>query len=227
MYAEKSDDYFSFPRREIAKILPHRTNRVLELGCGTGETMRWIRVEHEVEYAVGIEMSPGIAERAASVFDVVQTGDVEAMELPVGKFDLIVALDVLEHLVDPWSVVKRLHAALNPGGCIVASIPNVGHCSVCVPLMLRGRWNYAKGGLLDRTHLRFFTRQTAVDLMTCSGLALDKIDYNYEGPAWAENLPAWARWYSVRILGLVLPRHFFDYQFLIRVKAVGASEDPR
>ena len=205
-------------------MLPDRMKRVLELGCGAGETMKWIRAQRAVEYAVGIEMSPRIAERAASVFDVVQTGDIEAMDLPPGDFDLVIALDVLEHLVDPWSVVRRLHGILAPGGAIVASIPNVGHCSVCVPLMLRNRWNYGKGGLLDRTHLRFFTKQTAIDLMTSSGLILDSLDYNYAAPGWMENQPAWARWYSVRLLSLISPRNLFVYQFLIRAKA---AENPR
>jgi SAM-dependent methyltransferase len=134
------------------------------------------------------------------------------MEFPTGNFDLIIALDVLEHLIDPWSIVRRLHGILNPGGVIIASIPNVGHYSVAVPLVLRGQWNYADEGLLDRTHLRFFTRRTAVDLLTCSGLVIDKI----------ESTHFWQRRYLMKILSRLLdwllPKHLSEYQFLIRVK---------
>jgi len=115
LYDQKSDDYFGYERPEIASLLPEATNRVLELGCGSGATLRWLRAQRPVEYAVGIEMSPEASRRATSVFDLVLTGNVETMELPGGGFDLILALDVLEHLVDPWTVVRRLHALLNPG----------------------------------------------------------------------------------------------------------------
>jgi SAM-dependent methyltransferase len=221
MYAEKTDAYFGFARTEIASLLPDRVNRVLEIGCGNGATLKWLRSQRNVQYAVGIEMVPEAAERAAAVFDLVLSGNVETMELPAGTFDLIIALDVLEHLVDPWLIVRRLHAVLNPDGAIVASIPNVGHYSVCVPLALQGQWNYTKDGLLDRTHLRFFTRQTAVDLLTSSGLVMEKVEYQRRWPGWAQNpsLPGKGRWYLQKFLNWISPRHLFDFQFLIRVKS--------
>ena len=217
MYAEKDDAYFGVPRKEIGRLLPDRTDRVLEIGCGSGETMKWLRGQRPIQYAVGIEIMPEVAERAESVFDVVMCGNIETMELPATSVDLIIALDVLEHLVDPWLVIRRLHTILNPGGAIVASIPNASHFSVAVPLAPRGRWNYTRDGLLDRTHLRFFTRQTAIDLLTCSGLVLDKLEYNFVGPRWTEDLSSTARWYSLKLLNWILPRHMFEYQFLIRV----------
>ena len=215
LYEEKSDAYFDFPRTEIAPLLPDRMDRVLEIGCGAGATMKWIRSHHTVQNAVGIEMVPEMAKRAASVFDSILSGNVETMDLPEGRFDLIIALDVLEHLVDPWSVVRRLHVLLSPGGMIVASIPNIGHFSVAGPLLSRGRWNYAEDGLLDRTHLRFFTRQTAVDLLTCSGLVADKIVTVQRGPKFRS---ATARWYSLKALGWILPGRLLDWQFLVRVR---------
>ncbi len=88
---------------------------VLEIGCGAGTTLKWLRTQRSVQYAVGIDLSPEAAERAKSIFDVVWTGDIETMELPTGPFDLVLALDVLEHLVDPWLMMKRLQATLGPG----------------------------------------------------------------------------------------------------------------
>jgi SAM-dependent methyltransferase len=216
MYTEKADAYFDFARTDIAPLLPDRMNRVLEIGCGAGATMKWLRTQLTVQYAVGIEVVPEMARRAASVFDVVLSDNVETMELPSGTFDVIIALDVLEHLVDPWSAVKRLHRILNPGGVIIASIPNIGHYSVSIPLVLRGTWNYAGEGLLDQTHLRFFTRKTAVELLTCSGLAQDKTTTVRQGPKFRS---AKARWYSLKIMNWILPDHLLDWQFLVRVKA--------
>ena len=216
MYAEKTAAYFEHPRTEIAPLLPDRMDRVLEIGCGAGATLRWLRTQRTVHYAVGIDRSPEAAERAESVFDVVRSGNIETMELPTGPFDLIIALDVLEHLVDPWLIMRRLQATLNPGAAIIVSIPNISHYSVCIPLLLRAQWNYTDDGLLDRTHLRFFTRQTAVNLVTGSGLVMDKIELVRRGPQF---LSAKKRWYSLKVLNWILPRHLLDWQFLIRVKA--------
>jgi SAM-dependent methyltransferase len=179
MYADKSQSYFGVARKEIAPLLPDRTDRVLEIGAGSGATMKWL------------------------------LGDVETVELPSDKFDLILALDVLEHLVDPWLVVRRLHSFMKPGGVLIASIPNVGHYSASVRLFLLGKWNYAGEGLLDRTHLRFFTRQSAIDLLTCSGLVEDKVECVRIFPPWD----------PMKLLNWILPRHLLDYQYLIRVKA--------
>ena len=80
------------------------------------------------------------------------------------SLDLILCLDVLEHLVDPWSVVKRLSPLLAPNGRLVVCVPNVRNWKFVANLLFRGDFTYRDAGLLDRTHLRFFVRQTAVEL---------------------------------------------------------------
>jgi 2-polyprenyl-3-methyl-5-hydroxy-6-metoxy-1,4-benzoquinol methylase len=224
LYAEKADDYFENARTEIATLLPERLDRVLEIGCGAGATMKWLRSRSTVQYAAGVELVPDAASKASAVFDPVMTGNIETMNLPEGKFDLIVALDVLEHLVDPWSVVRRLHGALKPGGAVIVSIPNVCHYSVVLPLIVRGRWEYTSFGLLDSTHLRFFTRRSAIELMTNSGLVLDKINPVRVWPAWMTKLSRTARWYVMKVIGWIVPHHLLDYQLLIRVRAMGIPE---
>lgn len=81
------------------------------------------------------------------------------------SFDYIVCADVLEHLIDPWKVLTELVTYLKPSGRLVVSIPNVRHWSVWFPLILRGRWEYRDVGIMDKTHLRFFTRVTGVKLI--------------------------------------------------------------
>ncbi|HEX2117001.1 MAG TPA: class I SAM-dependent methyltransferase, partial [Alphaproteobacteria bacterium] len=155
-YAEKQPEYFALARREIGPLLPEKMDHVLEVGCGAGGTLSWLKASRSVSYAAGVELMPSAAERARAVCDEIVVGDVERVTLPFapGSFDLILALDVLEHLVDPWSAVRRLHGLLRPGGYLIASVPNVAHYSVSLPL-LRGRWNYVRSGILDGTHLRF------------------------------------------------------------------------
>lgn len=215
--------YFSSHRREIAPLLPDRTGRVLELGCGAGETMRWIREERPVDYAAAIELSPEAAARARGVFDeVVEADAVQGFaDLAPGEFDLALALDVLEHLPDPEAAVRQLHGRLRPGGALLVSLPNVAHYRVVLPLLLRGRWDYADSGLLDRTHLRFFGEQSALALLTGNGFRIDATDYVMIVP----NLLHWfgvedraGRWYTLRALGFTPFRrsHLFKFQFLIR-----------
>jgi SAM-dependent methyltransferase len=167
-YDNKTDAYFSSARRDILPLLPAHCARVLELGCGTGATLAWLKDSGRADFTVGIELFPAAAEQARALSDVVYCQDFERTPLPpdlVG-FDLVLCLDVLEHLVDPWAAVDRLvREALAPGGTIIVSVPNVRHHSVLLPLALRGHWRYADAGPLDRTHLRFFTHESALQLL--------------------------------------------------------------
>jgi SAM-dependent methyltransferase len=168
-YSDKDERYFSGARREIEPLLPVRAERVLELGCGAGATLAWLKASGRVGHAAGIEIFAPAAERARLAADVVYRMDVERDPMPagLGRVDLILCLDVLEHLVDPWGTVDRLvRDHLDVGGTIVVSLPNLRHHSVLRPLLLHGRWDYQDDGPMDRTHLRYFTRRTAVQLLT-------------------------------------------------------------
>lgn len=172
-YIDKSEDYFAHARREIAPLLPQQCGRVLEIGCGSGETLGWLRRDQRASCTVGVEISEAAAQRARVHADEVYCLDFERDEIPLEnrKFDLVLCLDVLEHMVNPWRVVDRLVSQhLGPGGTLIVSLPNVRHYSVLLPLLFQGRWDYQDAGLLDRTHLRFFTRDTAVRLLSHSRL---------------------------------------------------------
>lgn len=171
--------YFSNAREEVMPYLPDKLSRVLEIGCGEGATMALIRDTREDGrriWAAGIELNEAAASRAQETFDVVHVGDSETVDFAalVGKepLDAILCLDVLEHLFDPWSLVRRISPLLRPGGRLVASIPNIRQWRFVWRLLIRGDFDYRDAGLLDRTHLRFFVGRTAVDLVTCGGLVL-------------------------------------------------------
>lgn len=163
-YSGKHDEYFAAARKDIEPLLAPRAASALELGCGAGATLEWLKRSGRVERTVGIEIHPPAAELARGRVNEIHCLDFEKTGLPLGteRFELILCLDVLEHLVDPWGAIDRLvNRHLASRGIIIASIPNVRHYSVVLPLAFRGRWDYQDHGLLDRTHLRFFTRSSA------------------------------------------------------------------
>jgi len=171
------ENYFNYTRSEILPLLPSSVSRVLEIGCGTGKTLAWLKSVRQCKWLGGVEFNLEAADQARTRLDVVYDGNIEQMELPIapGSLDLILCLDVLEHLIDPWTVVKRLQMHLRPGGAIIASIPNVRYRRVVFPLLIQGKWNYTDEGVLDRTHLRFFVRSTAIGLLESSGMTVDMV----------------------------------------------------
>lgn len=171
--------YHDLVRSDVIPFVLPRGGTLLDVGGGIGGT--------------AIELKDlGLADRVG-VIDLVRpqkdrpgldfryAGDLGAEDplataiLQEGPFQTILCLDILEHLIDPWTMVRRLHSALAAGGQLIASIPNVRNYQVLLPLLFRGEWNLADAGLLDRTHLRFFVRGSAAELMTSSGLHLDLI----------------------------------------------------
>lgn len=169
-----SKEYFGIARREILPYLPAKAGRLLEIGCGTGATVALVKSEREVVWAGGVEISEAAAAAARAHCDRVWCASIEREEIErdiaKGSLDLILCLDVLEHLVDPWSVVKRISPLLAPDGRLIASIPNIRNWKFIRDLLFKGRFRYADAGLLDRTHLRFFVRDTAIELLEVGGL---------------------------------------------------------
>jgi len=153
--------------------LAGESRRVLELGCATGYMSEVLRARGC--YVVGVERDPLMAELAEQRCDRLIVGDLDlldlAEELAGERFDVIVAADVLEHLRDPLHVLRSLRPLLAENGYLVASIPNVAHGSVRLAL-LEGRFPYQERGLLDRTHLRFFTRESIGQLLEDAGFLI-------------------------------------------------------
>ncbi len=151
-------------------------SRVLELGPATGYMSRAFTDRGCT--VVAIEIDPGMAERAVEFCERLIVGDIDTVDLEAElgdeRFDAIVAADVLEHLKDPLQALKRLRPFLKPDGCFVLSVPNVAHGSVRLAL-LSGHFDYRQDGLLDSTHLRFFTRETLERLLDDAELGLAEL----------------------------------------------------
>lgn len=197
--------YYGFTRTEILPLLPDDVDRVLEVGCGQGATLAWLKQLYPNAWTAGVEISSSAARTAKARLDMVYAGNIEELSIPIERnsLDLILCLDVLEHLVDPWDVVRRMHDLLKPGGVLIASIPNVRNKKVVVPLIFKGTWKYQDAGILDRTHLRFFVRETAIELIASAGLKIDRIDVTggytrgWSGPILKKILPQWIQSFLV------------------------------
>jgi O-antigen biosynthesis protein len=151
--------------------LVERGSRVLEFGCATGYMSQVLRDRLDAT-VVGVELQAEAAEEASLHCERVVVGDVEELDLEAElggeRFDAILFADVLEHLRDPGAVLRRVRPFVAEGGAVVASIPNVAHASVRLAL-LAGSFRYREQGLLDESHLRFFTREGVQDLFEGSG----------------------------------------------------------
>lgn len=207
--ATPNDGYFNRVRREIEPLLPRQAKQVLEVGCGAGATLHWLRASGRALHTTGIEIAPRAAEIARTRVDHLLLGPVETQleGLAPASFDLLLCLDVLEHLVDPWRVLRALREKLKPGAMVIVSLPNVRHHQVLMPLLWRGQWRYQEAGLLDRTHLRFFGRRSARELLQQAGLDIRAERSTGHRPGDGDF------WKNLLTLGAL--SDFFTWQFLL------------
>lgn len=171
-------DYFANTRTELLGLLPSGSGKsVLELGCGEGRTGAYLLRSGYGKRVVGIEFNPDAAKIAESNLSAVFIHNLnEPLKLDE-KFDVILAADVIEHLVDPWTVVANILVYLKPGGYLLTSTPNIRYWNIIWRLATKGSWEYQDSGILDRTHLRFFTRDSICKLHERCGQKVKCIGY--------------------------------------------------
>lgn len=205
-------NYYGCQRSEMLPFVPTTALRVLDVGCGNGifgEALKR-RCPCHVD---GVEILSERAAEARRHLDRVWAGDfVNTPLLPVSTYDCVVFNDVLEHMVDPAAALAKARGLLNIHGCVVASLPNVRHFPVVWKLIVRGRWDYVDSGILDHTHIRFFTRSTLAELFRDAGYRIDTLAgvnrYTVNSPD--EN----SLWRYQKILQLIWPRRFDDTAYL-------------
>jgi 2-polyprenyl-3-methyl-5-hydroxy-6-metoxy-1,4-benzoquinol methylase len=207
----KNKTYFTNTRTDILPLIPKSNNmRVLEIGCGCGNTLQFLKSIGICSWACGVELDSWAAEQARQYLDLVLEGNIEHTELLLehDSIDLILCLDVLEHLVDPWRVIKQIYVLLKPGGCIIVSIPNVRRISILFNLLLLGKWDYTETGILDKTHLRFFVRKTAIYLLVNAGFKIDAI--------LSTGLERGTKGWFPNLITFSIFKDFFTRQYLIK-----------
>lgn len=169
-------------RTDIVALVPTTASRVLDAGCSIGVAGKSIKEKCGAK-VVGIEIDKRMAKVAKNNLDKVIIGDVEKIALekyfPQNYFDCIISGDVLEHLKDPWSILKKCVNFLSSNGLIIASIPNIRHYSVVLNLIFKGYWPYRARGIRDMIHLRFFTLKNFEELFAYANLDIIQIKRNY------------------------------------------------
>ncbi|MDO9093340.1 MAG: class I SAM-dependent methyltransferase [Rubrivivax sp.] len=162
--------------RDLLALMPTTARRVVEVGCMHGALARAHRELNPGVHYTGIDIDADYAHVAQQACEVALAGDIERFELPA--FDLLfpsdcwVFGDCLEHLRDPWRIVRQIRQRIDADGCLVTCIPNAQHWSVQMRLAT-GLFRYEDSGLLDRTHVRWFTRVTMIEMFQQEGWRIE------------------------------------------------------
>lgn len=165
-FKNKDDRYYNIEKSRMVPFFPQGPNVVLDLGCATGRLGRKLRELNKACELVGVEIFEPAAEEAKKHYDALYLGDLECLTLPYKEyFDFVICGDILEHLRQPEEIVKKIHIWLKEGGILISSIPNIRYWRILRDLVIFGKWEYCEVGILDNTHLRFFTRQSFLKLL--------------------------------------------------------------
>ena len=175
-YDEKEHEYFQNVRSELISEIPPDVKKILDVGCGQGATGHAIKQNLDIDEIVGIELLENAARVAKTKLDKVIVGDIETLDLDFkkGYFDCILFADVLEHTQDPWNVLYKFRPYLHDDGIVIMSIPNLRHIAPVLKIIF-DRFDYEPLGILDKSHLRFFTLYTIKNMIKESGYKILEI----------------------------------------------------
>lgn len=213
-YAGKGADYYEYTRPEMLAQLPKGARCVLDVGCGAGAFGAELKKQFGCE-VWGVEPDQKSFEKAVPRLDQARAGFfTEELGLPEKKFDCIFFNDVLEHMVEPAAALKLAKRLLAPGGKVIASIPNIAHFPTIWHLVFGGEWRYAERGILDRTHLRFFTRGSIAELFAENGFRVLRMEgiHEFYGTGFHDN--DGKIWKVYHLFSLLPNRHIKDMRFL-------------
>lgn len=204
MIKKDAINYYGNHRPDVAVHVPPTTKTILDIGCGNGAFLKWIKDKTGAE-TWGIELVDEIAERAKEQADNILNGKVEEVLhlVPDGYFDCITFNDVLEHLLAPDEVLRMVKPKLSEKGIIIASIPNVRYFSNLHEIIIKKDWEYKDSGILDSTHFRFFTQKSMKKMF-------EKTGYSLKGQFGINKLNSW----KFKILNLFTLGFINDTKYL-------------
>ena len=201
------------PRNDIIKHIPDNAYKILDIGCSIGTLGKQIKHERDVE-VIGIEIDNDMASVAQKSLDKVITADVETLSLntcfPSTYFDCVILADIIEHLKDPWSLLKNVSSILSSNGLVIASIPNIRHYTTILNLVVKGYWPYRERGIHDKNHIRFFTLRNINELFQNAGLEIVGIARNYRIIETPHRYNVYAKYFALPLL-----RDFLTFQYIV------------
>lgn len=151
-------DYYNQRRTDLSEFIPDGPNAVMDLGCASGGLGTTLLESNKASQVVGVEIFEPAARQAMKRYDTVHVGDIEELVLDYDRyFDVVVCGDILEHLKEPHKTLVQIHRWLKDDGLLVCCVPNIRYWKIIKDLVLKGEWKYEQCGILDQTHLRFFT----------------------------------------------------------------------
>ncbi len=212
-YKFKQDRHSSHGR--VIALVPPKGQRILDVGCGPDDLARFLKKESNEVVGVDRYLPPG--RPSVRALEIEKDLDTD-LDLAFGRdFDLILFLDVLEHLREPGKALARSRDYLKPGGRVIVSLPNVAHWSVRLSLFF-GKFDYGEKGILDRTHLHFYTRRTARELAREANYRVVReittpLPILDTFPVFRSPLLRWAHWIDVALSAVW--RTLFAYQFIL------------
>lgn len=165
--------YYTADRPEFVNFAKKQGtfSHAIDIGCAGGRLGGDLITAGVLERCDGIEPNPDAAALARQTLNEVWSGSFEANAsvVPWERYDLLIMADVLEHLVDPWSALRQLREVSRPTCRLMLSVPNIRHYKVLLPLLFRGEFGYRDHGIMDRTHLHFFTASSIEDTLSECG----------------------------------------------------------
>lgn len=216
LYREKSRDYFGVVKRSVTNkvSLGEYLGEILDIGGADGGTVKYLISEGRAESALVVDPYSDSKDEGSVRFIGDSADDLEIYDRMArngAQFDTVMFLDVLEHLMNPWEVLRSVRKIHKPKGRLLVCMPNARFVAMVVPLVLWGRFDYKESGIMDQTHIRWFTRATTIELIEQAGYRVDKIDAYIEPRVALANKPT---------LGLF--RRFFEYQYIFQATKVSA-----
>lgn len=210
--------YYDNKRAELSFLIPVNVKTVLEVGCGNGGFRENFS---EVQYDA-IEMNEDAAEIARGKLNNVAVGTFENTInfFPDHGYDLVVCNDVIEHIADTENFLKIIRKKLNKNGAIIGSIPNIRHISNLVNLVIKMDWKYTESGILDKTHVRFFTEKSLIRLFKENNFEIEEFKGINSDP-YIKNL----RYLRMRMVCGVLGADTLYRQFAFRISDVHKEDN--
>ena len=173
---EKDSAYYEFDRPEMLDFIPQTVSKTIEFGCSNGMFSKGVKEKFGTE-SWGVDIDATAIKNSKEVLDnVIEGSAMEALDrLPKGYFDCVICNDFLEHIINPGEFLKALKPYLKANAHLVCSLPNVRHWKNIGELIFEKDWRYREAGILDNTHLRFFTKKSMQRMLKDSGLSIKQI----------------------------------------------------